>query len=129
MSGTRPLSLERIHFTYSSSLGGQLHCFSAVLRPYNSLGKAFTMSLQTCSFTRISNRHLKPSSPAYKFNNGLHFSYTCCFWLLQLCSHGCRKTNIHTHIQTYKHTHFLENNFSKPGTCPQPAFGQQWAHA
>ena len=29
----------------------------------------------------------------------------------------------HTYIQT----HFLENNFSKPGMRPQPAKGQLWA--
>jgi len=47
--------------------------FSAVLRPYSNLRKAFTMSFQTRS-TRISNQHVLPtlnqSSPSYKFNIG-----------------------------------------------------------
>ena len=43
-------------FVFPGSLGGQLHCFSAVLCLYMPLGKAFTMSLQTHS-TRISNIH------------------------------------------------------------------------
>ena len=33
-----------------------------------------------------------------------------------------RQTNIQTNIHTYKHTHFSENNFSKPGVRPQLAF-------
>jgi len=27
------------------------------------------------------------------------------------------------------HTHFSENNFSKPGMCPKPAFGWLWVRA
>ena len=52
------------------SLEGQPHCFSAVLRPYIPLEKAFAMSLQTRSI-RISNQHVLPalnqSSPSYNF--------------------------------------------------------------
>ena len=40
-----------------------------------------------------------------------------------------RQTNIQIHKQTYKHTHFLGNNFSTPGTRPQLVFGRLWACA
>ena len=89
-------------FILPGSLGSQLHCFSADLRPYSPLGRAFTTSFQTRS-TRISNRHVLPtlnqSSPAYKFNSGsvqpLFLVYRLLF--LKLCSCGCGQTYIQTH--------------------------------
>jgi len=44
-------------FVLPGSLGGQPRCFSAVLRLYSPLGKAFTTSFQP-RFTRILNRHV-----------------------------------------------------------------------
>ena len=47
----------------------------------------------------------------------LYFSYMGCFYQLMVCSRVRGKTNKYTNI----HTHTSENNFKKPGVCPQPA--------
>ena len=56
----------------------------------------------------------------------LYFLYTGCFYDFK---HSLtwfkmkRQTNMHTN------THFLENNFRKPGVCPQPTYSWLWARA
>ena len=63
---------------------------------------------------------------------GLIFTIGAVF-RIQSCAHVVAErhtnihTNIHTYIHAYTHTHFRQNNFSKPGACPQPAFGRLWA--
>jgi len=53
--------------------------------------------------------------------SSLQLLYTGCFWPIMFHSCGCGKTNIHT----YKHTHFSENNFRKPGMHPQLTVHQE----
>ena len=58
-------------FVIPGTLGGQPHCFSAVLCPSSPLGKAFTYSILTNCSTVILNWHKLPalsqSLPADKF--------------------------------------------------------------
>ena len=80
----------------------------------------------------FSNWHMLPtlnqSSPAYKVNiqtlYGLYLLYACCFWLIKFCH-----VSIHTYIHTNIYINFLENNFSRPGACPQLVFDWLWVHA
>ena len=82
--------------------------FSAALRPYSSLGNAFTISLQSHS-THISNWHILPiliqSSPAYKLIQGLyslHFSYIYRLLLASKALLMWVRKDKHTYIHAYK---------------------------
>ena len=81
------------------------HCLDMVNSLAMPLHTALWEKPSLCHSTHVSNWHILPAlnQPIRLIQAlySLHISYTGCFWLLKLCSRGCRKTNLHTYMHTF----------------------------
>ena len=85
-------------------------------------------SLRTV-FTPKRNPPLSKSLPVLKWNTGFILPLFLVYGLLSPVNGLLMWSQKDKQIYIHTNTHFSESDFNKPGTPPQPAYGQVWTRA